>query len=132
MLVHGSMPDCYWAAAAQYAAEVENMMLPRSLSDFISCYESFFGHKPQTEMLRTFGCLAYVHIDKLKRISFHLSDRAVVCVFLGFGFHLGRKAYMLGSLDHKHIYFATRSVTFNEEIFPYRMLNKDKHRWDLP
>ena len=76
----------------------------------------FWDHDVYTGFLRTFGCEAFVHIDKENRTK--LKDKSKKCTFIryrvdGFGYRLWDYE------NHKII--SSRYVVFNEKV-----MNKDQ------
>lgn len=79
-----------------------------------SPYEKLYGHKPNLQDLRVFGCLVYASTIKAKRGK--LDPRAMKCIFIGF--KEGTRGYILYNLDNRNI-FLSRDVHFYERRFPY-------------
>eukprot|EP00961_Rhodomonas_salina_P213525 2883732-Rhodomonas_salina.1 len=61
-------------------------------------------------MLHPFGCAAYVHIRKARRRDQKWDDTAILGVFLGLGFHMGYKGYVIGALDGRRLYITRKNV----------------------
>ncbi|XP_070048784.1 uncharacterized protein [Nicotiana tomentosiformis] len=80
----------------------------------LSPYEKLHGYPPIYNHFRTFGCLYYATLPKIRRDKFQ--PRASPCVFLGYP--LGKKGYKLLNLDTHYVFFS-RDVTFYEHISPY-------------
>nr|GFB79303.1 retrovirus-related Pol polyprotein from transposon TNT 1-94 [Tanacetum cinerariifolium] len=80
--------------------------------------EIWSGHPSDYEMLRTFGCVTYSHVQQGK-----LEPRAVKCVLLGYP--EGVKGYRLYKLDNESPKIVTsRNVVFNESVM-YKDTLKD-------
>nr|GEX06935.1 copia LTR rider [Tanacetum cinerariifolium] len=80
--------------------------------------EMWSGHPSDYGMLRTFGCVAYSHVQQGK-----LEPRAVKCVLLGYP--EGVKRYRLNRLDNESPKIVTsRKMVFNESVM-YKDTLKD-------
>ena len=120
MLCASGLPKFYWGFCILYAAECENRTLPFKSNSNHTCYEAFHGVCPDNSFLKPFGCAAYVHVRKTKRKDQKLDNTAILGVFLGLGFHMGYKAYVIGALDGKRLYITRNNVTFNESWMPFK------------
>ena len=65
-----------------------------------------------------------MHVRKTKRKDQKLDNTAILGVFLGLGFHMGYKAYVIGALDGKRLYITRNNVTFNESWMPFKEHNE--------
>ena len=63
MLSDSKFPKTFWAEALSTAVYVCNRISTAALKD-ITPYETLNGHKPNVKHLRTFGCIAHVHVPK--------------------------------------------------------------------
>nr|GEV88633.1 retrotransposon protein, putative, Ty1-copia subclass [Tanacetum cinerariifolium] len=80
--------------------------------------EMWLGHPSDYGMLKTFGCVAYSHVQQGK-----LEPRAVKCVILGYP--KGVKGYKLYRLDNESPKIVTsRNMVFNESVM-YKDTLKD-------
>jgi len=108
----------------QYATELDNRFLPFMRGSDITCYEAFHGEKPDNSWIErdkaTWGCKAYVHIEKHRRKDGKWDPTAIAGVFLGTAFHMGYKAYIISDLAGKRIYIAKHNVTLDDSKFPWR------------
>jgi hypothetical protein len=97
-----------WKEALETACTVLNM--GPSTDRQLTPAESFFGHKPDVTMLRTWGCLVYVHVPDTQRTVF--SPKAVPGMFTGYS--SSSKAYRiyLGG----GVWRESRDVVFRENI----------------
>jgi len=120
MLFSSGLAKHYWGFCIIYAAELENRTLPFKNNSTHTCYEAFHGAPPDNSFLKPFGCAAYVHVRKTKRKDQKLDNTAILGVFLGLGFHMGYKAYIIGALDGKRLYITRNNVSFNEHWFPFK------------
>ncbi len=81
-LLHESkLPPSFWARAVSTVVHTHNRMTTSSLPNSTP-YQSLFGTKPDVSLLRVFGSLAYVHIQKDKRIG--LSPHTEKAIFVGY------------------------------------------------
>ena len=76
-------------------------------------YEAFYGKKPDLSMLRTFGCRAYVHVQKKKRVD--APWHTMRCIYLGF--EDGYKGFKCYNTDTNQ-FVVSRDVVFDENDFP--------------
>mmetsp|Transcript_46824 Transcript_46824/g.95765 ORF Transcript_46824/g.95765 Transcript_46824/m.95765 type:complete len:1109 (-) Transcript_46824:511-3837(-) len=120
LLIHANAPKRYWGHCIYYACELENRFLPFMTGSNRTCYEAFHGEQPDNTFIKTWGCRAYLNIEKHNRHDQKNDDTAISCVFLGTAFHLGYKAFLLGSLDGKRLYISRYNVTIDETSFPWR------------
>ena len=81
MLHHASLDKSFWAEAAQAAIYIKNR-LPSPKSDTKTPYEMVYGHKPNIQHMRVFGCLAYALTPKEKRLKW--DPKSHQCVFVGY------------------------------------------------
>ena len=109
-----SMPKHFWQYAMATAAHVINRV-PTDANNGKSPFELWNGVVPDISHVRVFGCKAYALKPKKKRSKF--SDVSTECVFLGYPF--GQKGYLMMDLATKRK-FACRSVSFEENEFPFR------------
>ena len=72
-------------------------------------YEALNGHKPNVKHLRTFGCIAHVHVPKDERDK--LDAKSKRCIFLGYG--STTKGYCLYDLNARKV-LHSRDVIFDE------------------
>ena len=76
-------------------------------------YEMLFGHPPDYDHMRVFGCLAFAcpskELDKFQA-------RGPPCIFLGYS--ATQKGYKILNVHDNRI-TVLRDVIFEEHIFPY-------------
>jgi hypothetical protein len=120
MLAHSGMAKRWWGFAVIYATEIENRTLPFIHNSDKTCFHAFHGHPPDNSMLHPFGCAAYVHIRKKRRKDQKLDDTAIMGIFVGLGFHMGYKGYVIAAMDGRRLYITRYNVTFNDNYFPRR------------
>nr|GEX19726.1 retrovirus-related Pol polyprotein from transposon TNT 1-94 [Tanacetum cinerariifolium] len=117
LLIQSGLPKTFWAEATCTPAYLINRS-PSIAIEKKTPMEMWSGHPSDYEMLRTFGCVAYSHVQQCK-----LEPRAVKCVFLEYP--EGVKGYRLYRLDNESPKIVTsRNVVFNES-FMYKDTLKD-------
>ena len=108
-----NLPLSFWGDFVQCATYLINRMSLTSIGN-ISPYEKLFGHPPNNDHLRTFGCLCFVSTIKQGRSKF--DPRAEKCIFLGYPY--GQKTYKVYNPSTKKL-IISRDVHFFEHHFPY-------------
>ena len=73
--------------------------------------EAWTGKQVKYSFLRTFGCEAFVHIDKHDRTK--LEDKSKKCTFIGYG--IDDFCYCLWDYEKLKI-IRSRDVVFNENV----------------
>jgi hypothetical protein len=73
--------------------------------------EAWTGKKVNYSFLKTFGCEAFVHIDKENRTK--LEEKSKKCTFIGYGFN--DFGYLLWDYENQKI-IRSRDVIFNEKV----------------
>nr|GEY40080.1 zinc finger, CCHC-type [Tanacetum cinerariifolium] len=117
LLIQSGLPKTFWAEATCTAAYLINRS-PSTVIEKKTPMEMWSGHPSDYGMLRTFGCVAYSHVQQGK-----LELRAVKCILLGYP--EGVKGYRLYRLDNKSPKIVTsRNVVFNESVM-YKDTLKD-------
>jgi transposase InsO family protein len=108
ILAFAAASPTLWKEALETACTVLNM--GPSTDRQLTPAESFFGQKPDVTMLRTWGCLVYVHVPDTQRSVF--SPKAVPGMFTGYS--SSSKAYRiyLGG----GVWRESRDVVFLEHI----------------
>eukprot|EP00961_Rhodomonas_salina_P122212 1645497-Rhodomonas_salina.1 len=69
LLVQSGCPEGYWPEALQYAADLENRLLPYKYGETRTAYECFHSVKPDNSVLVMFGCMGYLHVAKARRVD---------------------------------------------------------------
>ena len=108
-----NLPLIFWGDVVQCATYLINHMPLTSIGN-ISPYEKLFGHPPNNDHLRTFGCLCFVSTIKQGRSKF--DPRAENYIFLKYPY--GQKAYKVYNPSTKKL-IISRDVHFFEHHFPY-------------
>ena len=82
---------------------------PSSVLEDKTPHEVWTGKKPSLSHLRVFGCDAYVHVPKEKRIK--LDNKSERCIFIGY--KDGLKGYKLWNPETRKVLY-NRDVVFRE------------------
>ena len=90
MLAEAKLPRKFWAEAVSMAVYLRNRSSTTAVSG-MTPFEALTGDKPCVDILRVFGCLAYVHVPKDERRKFDSKSKR--CILLGYGSET--KAYRL-------------------------------------
>lgn len=111
LLKHSSLPPQFWNWAFLTAAYIYN----RSTfgSHTTTPYERLFGIAPDLSLLRTWGCVVYVHADESERNEGKLSDRAWKGIFIGYSSNPG-SYYVYKPTTRKVL--ERRVVRFDESV----------------
>jgi hypothetical protein len=109
VLIEAKMPNTMWPYAARYVAYTRNRSL-RARTGNKTAIELFYGVPPDMTLLRTFGCVAYVHTPAGQRRK--LEPRAWKGVMVGYA--AKQKGWIIMDPRTGHI-FARRNVTFSEK-----------------
>lgn len=88
--------------------------LPSKIIGDKTPYEVLFGHQPEYDHMRVFGCLAYYKNNETNGDKFE--PRGKLEVFLGYP--PGKKGYKIYDLEQRKM-MMTRDVKFIEDIFPF-------------
>ena len=84
LLSQSGLPDCWWGEAANAFIYTTNCFPTRSIASGTTPHELWHKSKPSVAHLRTWGCIAYVHVQKDQRAS-KLAPHSQKCVFVGYG-----------------------------------------------
>ena len=101
-----------WGDALQLLVHIINATPTSALPD-VTPYEAWYGCKPVLGMLCTFGCTAYVHMQKDERNG--LQPRSQKCIYLSF--ENGYKGWCCLDPITKHTIISC-DIIFNEMEFP--------------
>ncbi|XP_070010765.1 uncharacterized protein [Nicotiana sylvestris] len=113
LLFQSKLPIKYWGDCVLTSTYLINRF-PSTVLQNLSPYHKLHGHPPTYAHLRTFGCLCFATIPKVKRDK--LQPKPSPSLFVGYP--LGKKGYKLLDLAN-HSIFYSRDVVFHEHIFPY-------------
>ena len=83
MLQQAGLPLSFWGEALSAFIHVWNRT-PTSAVPGKTPHETFVGTKPDVSMLRVWGCVAYVHIQRDKRDWGSLGSHMEKCIFIGY------------------------------------------------
>lgn len=111
LLVQRHLPRSFWPHAMKAAAFIINL-LPNVDGEIP--YERMLGRpaKRWINMVKVFGCLAWVHIPKVKRSGKKTDVRAVPAIFIGYS--LERKGWLFFSPEYSPNIFWSNSASFLE------------------
>ena len=110
LLHHSGMKNGFWVEALTVAVHVVNRS-PHKLLEWRTPYEALTGRVPDVSHFRVFGCRAWVHNNKGKK----LDAKSIPMIFVGY--ESGSKAYRLWD-PKSHWIVISSDVQFNEEEFP--------------
>ena len=82
MRLHAKLPLQFWANVVDVVVYLINRESSSSLDGGIP-KEAWTGKKVNYSFLRTFGCEAFVHVDKENRSN--LEAKSKKCTFIGYG-----------------------------------------------
>jgi hypothetical protein len=105
-----SFPLQFWADAVDTVVYLINRGPSSSLDGRIT-EEEWTGKKVNYSFLKTFGCEAFVHIDKENRTK--LESKSKKCTFIGYG--VNDFGYRLWDYENNKI-IRSRDVIFNEKV----------------
>jgi hypothetical protein len=104
----------FWKLAIEAAIHTYNVQ-PSSVQNWKTPDEIWEGEKPDVSHLRTFGCLAYVHVHKKKRVKTDPKSKSMIFV----GYEPGTKAWRFWDPE-AHTVVVLRDAQFDETVFPRR------------
>jgi len=110
---HAGLSYGFWSFA-RLAVYVYNRT-PLIHTDYKTPFKLWYRKQPDISHLRVFGCLAYVHVLKIKRKKLDPKSKEMIFV----GYEPGSKGYQFGTprTDASKI---SRDVKFDESKFPNR------------
>ncbi|KAK8935338.1 hypothetical protein KSP39_PZI014000 [Platanthera zijinensis] len=111
MILHSGSPKSFWGEAITTVVYILNRLPSKSLQK-TTPYEVLHGQKPSMSHLKTFGCIAFTHINKGGGDK--LESKSQKCILLGYSNE--SKAYRLLEPNTKKITIA-RDVIFHENEF---------------
>ena len=116
----------FWADAVDTAVYLINRGPSSSLDGGI-LEEAWTGKKLNYLFLRTFGCEAFVHIDKDTRTK--LEEKSKKCTFIGY--RINDFGYRLYDYENDKI-IKSRDVVFNEKVmYKDRLQRKKQDKEDI-
>jgi hypothetical protein len=110
MRLHAGFPLQLWVDAVDTVVYLINRG-PSSSLDCRILEEEWTGKKVNYSFLKTFGCEAFVHIDKENRTK--LEAKFKKCTFIGYG--VNDFGYRLWDYENNKI-IRSRDVIFNEKV----------------
>jgi hypothetical protein len=110
MRLHAGLPLQFWADVVDTVVYLINRGPSSSLDGRIP-EEEWTGKKVNYSFLKTFGCEAFVHIDKENRTK--LEAKSKKCTFIGYG--VNDFGYRLWDYENNKI-IRSRDVIFNEKV----------------
>jgi hypothetical protein len=110
ILHHSGLKNGFWSEALAVIIHVINRA-PRKRLDWRTPHEILTGQVPNVAYFRTFGCRAWVHNNKGKK----LDAKALPMIFVGY--EPGSKAYRLWD-PRGHKIVISSDVNFDETVFP--------------
>jgi hypothetical protein len=69
LLYESHLPSSFWTKAVGTAGYIHNQVLT-SANQGLSPHQLMFGKIPDLSLIRVFGCMSYVHVQKDKRTEF--------------------------------------------------------------
>ena len=126
MRLHAGFPLQFWAEAVDTVVYLINRG-PSSSLDGRILEEEWTGKKANYSFLKTFGCEAFVHIDKENRTK--LEEKSKKCTFIGYG--LNDFGYRIWDYENNKIN-RSRYVIFNEKVMYKDQLQEKKQEKEKP
>ena len=111
LLMQGSMSPSFWVEALLTTSHILNL-LPSSLLNYTTPYETLYHKQPSYNHLRVFGCAYYPNL--LSQAPHKLFPRSTLCVFLGYPQH--HKGYRCYDLHSRKVIMSCH-VVFDENNF---------------
>lgn len=114
LLTDAQLSHGFWAEAVNAANYIQNRVLTRSTSQ--SPYELWYGRRPDTRHMRTFGSKCFVHIPKEDRRK--LDNTATKMILIGYDEQ--SKAYRCYDMVNRKV-TVSRDVRFINEAAQHAM-----------
>jgi hypothetical protein len=122
MRLHAGFPLQFWVDVVDIVVYLINKGPSSSLDGRIP-EEEWTGKKVNYSFLKTFGCEAFVHIDKENRTK--LESKSKKCTFIGYG--VNDFGYRLWDYENNKI-IRSRDVIFNEKVMYKDQLQGKKQK----
>jgi transposase InsO family protein len=119
MIAKARLPPSSWVDSAATFVHLNNRV-PSQSRGFKSPHELFYGKIPSISHLRTWGCLAFVHLQKDQRQG-SFGPRAKRCIFLRYAAE--SKGWVFWDTE-KRVEVISDSATFVESVFPGTLTGK--------
>jgi hypothetical protein len=126
MRLHVGFPLQFWEDVVDIVVYLINKGPSSSLDGRIP-EEAWTGKKVNYSFLKTFGCEAFVHIDKENRTK--LEEKSKKCTFIGYG--VNDFGYHLWDYEN-HKIIRSRDVIFNEKVMYKDQLQGKKQEKEKP
>ena len=120
MILHVGFPLQFWADVVNTIVYLINIG-PSSTLDGGIPEEAWIGKQVKYSFMRTFGCEAFVHIDKDDRTK--LEAKSKKCTFIGYG--VDDFGYHLWDYEN-HKIIRSIDVVFNEKVMYIDQLQGNK------
>ena len=111
---HAGLSYGFWSFAVRLAVYVYNRT-PLIRAEYKTPFELWYRKQPDINHLRVFGCLAYVHVLKIKRKKLDPKSKEMIFV----GYEPGSKGYQFWDAKNRR-FEISRDVKFDESKFPNR------------
>src|SRR5437762_2331306 len=114
MMIKSKLSSSFWAEAINTANKIRNRLPTKSLPNYTTPHEAWFGNKPSIKHLRQFGCIAFHRLpDEIITKGQKISPRSIKCCLVGY---IGNRIYRLWDPTQKKI-IVSRDVVFKENEF---------------
>ena len=110
VLHNAGLANEWWAEAARHVCFVRNRVATKALTD-MTPEECWSGVKPSLEGIRTFGCIAFVHVPDKTRTKLEPKARACMLIAMEEGF----KGWRFWDFE-KDAVIRSRDATFLEHV----------------
>jgi hypothetical protein len=107
----------FWFSAATHAKNCRNVTFKQRLGT--SPHAKMYGEKADVSKFRPFGCRAYVHLNKERRLPGKHTPRAVEAIHLGFASDCNMSAYKFYVPSTGQVIYSNQAK-FDENFYPYR------------
>lgn len=124
MRLHARLPLHFWADVVHTVVYLINRGPSTPLDGGIP-EEAWTGKKVNYSFLKTFGCEAFVHVDKENRTK--LDAKFQKYTFIGYG--IDEYGYRLWDFENKKI-IRSKDVIFNEKVMYKEQMQEKKHEQD--
>ncbi|KAJ6843584.1 uncharacterized protein M6B38_297015 [Iris pallida] len=114
MLLTAGLPKCYWGEATLTATFILNRV-PYATSD-ITPHELWFKVRPNLNVIRVWGCLAYVKLPDLKIQK--LGTRTTKAIFLGYAEKSDARRFL--DIESNHIIESRDAEYFEDKFAKYK------------
>jgi len=130
LLITSGLPASFWGEALDTAVKIRNRLPTKSLSEkdnpSLSPYEAWFGHKPNVDKLKQFGCIAYAKDINVPRGN-KPDSRSIECCFIGYD-HVERLNYRLWNPETSSVIISRNVILLPNQFLPierFKIQNRD-------